>query len=83
MTSEVNADLTAKSDNAWKLRVYLFGGLVGLAVGLLAAYFYARVSEENESGQPNRIKTMDAMKLAVALLSVVRQITDLGAKRGD
>lgn len=83
MTSEVNADLTAKSNNAWKLRVYLFGGLVGLAVGFLAAYFYARVSEENGFAQPNRIKTMDALKLAVALLSVVRQITDLGAKRGD
>ena len=31
MTSEVHADLTAKSDTAWKRRVYLFGGLVGLA----------------------------------------------------
>ena len=83
MTSEVRADLPAKSDDAWKLRVYVFGGLLGLGVGLLAAYFYARVSEENGFEHPNRIKTMDALKLAVALLSVLRQITDLGAKRGD
>ncbi len=83
MTSEVCTDPPAKSETAWKLRVYLFGGLVGLMVGLLAAYFYARVSEENGVAQPNRIKTMDALKLAVALLSVVRQITDLGARRGD
>jgi NhaP-type Na+/H+ or K+/H+ antiporter len=83
MTSEVRADPPATSDTAWKLRVYLLGGLIGLLIGLLAAYFYARVSEENGFEQPNRIKTMDALKLAVALLSVVRQITDLGARRGD
>ena len=83
MTSELRADPPAKSETAWKLRVYLLGGLIGLMIGLLAAYFYARVSEENGFEQPNRIKTMDALKLAVALLSVVRQITDLGARRGD
>jgi gas vesicle protein len=66
----------------WKMRAYLAGGLIGLIVGLVAAYFYARVSEENEAEKPSRIKTMDALKLAVSLLSVVRQITDLGAGSG-
>jgi hypothetical protein len=67
------------STPSWKLRSYFIGGLIGLAVGLLAAYFYARVSEENGSNEPAKIKSMDAIKLGVALLSIVRQITDMGA----
>ncbi len=67
------------STPSWKLRSYLLGGLIGLAVGLMAAYFFARVSEENGSSGPAKIKSMDAIKLGVALLSIVRQITDMGA----
>jgi hypothetical protein len=55
--------------------------VIGLAVGILAAYFYARAAEENPELRPARIKTMDAMKLAVALLAIVRQVTDLGTQR--
>jgi len=67
------------STPGWKLRSYFIGGLIGLAVGLLAAYFFARVSEENGTDGPAKIKSMDAIKLGVALLSIVRQITDMGA----
>jgi hypothetical protein len=63
----------------WKPQVYLLGGLAGVIIGVLAAYFYARASEEISPRQPSRIKTMDALKLGVALLSLIRQITDLGA----
>lgn len=65
--------------SGWKTRSYFIGGLIGLAVGLLAAYFFARVSEENGSHGPAKIKSLDALKLAVSLLSLVRQITDIGA----
>lgn len=65
----------------WQSRVYLVGGLAGIIVGLLAAYFYVRATEESGSG-PVRIKSMDALSLAVALLALIRQITDLGAKSG-
>lgn len=67
------------SKPSWKFRSYVVGALIGLGVGLLAAYFFARVSEENGSDGPAKIKSMDVLKLAVALLSIVRQITDLGA----
>ncbi len=77
MTNEV----TTTDKNNWKSQIYLLGGLAGIAAGLLAAYFYVRASEENGDG-PTKIKSMDALSLAVALLSVIRQITDLGAK-GD
>lgn len=63
----------------WKMQTYIVGGLTGLALGLLSAYFFARVSEENELNGPSRISTIDTLKLAVAVLAIMRQITDLGA----
>lgn len=70
------------NDNGWKSQVYMLGGVFGLVVGLLAAYFYARASEESTPDRPSRIKTMDALKLGVSMLSLVRQITDLGVDGG-
>lgn len=72
-------DLPNGPRDNWKPQVYVAGGLGGLIVGFLAAYFYARASEETTPDQPTRIRTMDALKLGVSLLSLLRQITDLGA----
>jgi len=65
--------------DAWKFQVYLLGALIGLAVGLLAGHFYVRVSEESGQEGPAKLKTMDALKLAISVLGLVRQVTDLGA----
>jgi hypothetical protein len=78
----MTSDLPQTEEQDWKVRVYFLGGLAGLVVGLLAAYFYARVSQENGADKPARIHTMDALKLAVSVLAVLRQITDLGANSG-
>ena len=78
----MSGDLTTTPQNDWKPRVYLSGGLFGLLVGLMAAYFYARASEESTPEKPARIKTMDALKLGVSLLALLRQVTDLGADNG-
>jgi len=72
------SDLLNARNGDWKPRVYVVGGAAGVIFGLLAAYFYARASEENMLDHPPRIKTMDAIKLGVALLALVREITDLG-----
>jgi len=74
--------LPSLPETNWRTRTDLIGGLLGLMIGLLSAYLYARAAEENKALQPGRIKTMDALRLSVALLAIVRQITDLGA-RGD
>jgi len=74
----MTGDLPASQTN-WKTKIYVIGGVTGLVVGLLSAYFYARASEEHGVIEARGLKTMDALKLAVALLAIVRQITDLGA----
>lgn len=70
--------LPNNSSKSMKTRVYVVGGIAGLALGMLSAYLYARSAEEHGFAQPERIKTMDALKLAVALLAIIRQVTDLG-----
>lgn len=78
----MTGDLSTTPQDDWKPQVYVAGGLFGLLVGLMAAYFYARASEESTPDKPSRIKTMDALKLGVSMLALVRQITDLGADGG-
>jgi len=75
-------DMPAVNPSNWKTRTYVVGGIAGLALGMLAAYFFARVSEENGTDGPSRISAIDTLKLAVAVLGVIRQITDLGASNG-
>ena len=72
------SDLIRRSDDQWKSQVFIVGGVTGLLLGLVAAYFFARASEETGANGPSEIKTMDALKLAVSVLAIVRQITDLG-----
>lgn len=74
----MSENLPATTDN-WKTQTYVLGGIAGLVIGILAAYFFARVSEENGGEGPSRINTIDGLKLAVGILGIIRQITDLGA----
>lgn len=63
---------------------YIFGGVGGLALGLLSTYFFRRASSENEEG-PQPIQTAQLFGLALTLLTVLRQIAELGRppkKRG-
>jgi len=74
MTSNPLSRSSDKSDALF----YVVGGVLGLALGLLSAYLYLRAADEHEK-EPKQVKTMDAIKVAVALTALVRQITDLGA----
>ncbi|MBK8134985.1 MAG: hypothetical protein KA401_04985 [Anaerolineae bacterium] len=58
-------------------RPYLFGVIGGLFAGLLGAYFFDRASNENPEGrQP--VSTGQIFSIALALLTVLRQIAEMG-----
>ena len=82
MTTDTSPTQAPAHSDAWKFQVYLLGALIGLAVGLLAGHFYVRVSEESGQEGPAKLKSMDALKLAISVLGLVRQVTDLGAGGG-
>jgi hypothetical protein len=63
-------------DQSWKTRVLIAGGIVGALLGLGAGFLYVRVAEE--SGGPKKVSTGEAVKLAIAALGVVRQVSQLG-----
>ncbi len=67
----------------WRPRVFVFGGLIGAAVGLLSAYLYVRASEEHSgSSEPPEVPgTGDAVRLGTALLAIVRTVSEWGARR--
>ena len=73
----MNGEFLEKPKNNTK---YVVGGIVGLGIGLLAAYLFARASEENGNDDLH-IGTIDMIKLAVAVLAIVRQVADLGSKK--
>lgn len=65
----------------WKTQVYIIGAVVGLLLGLLSAYLYVRAARENSRvDRPKKVSTGDAMKLSLSLLTLIRQIAELGAK---
>ena len=65
----------------WKSRTYMLGALIGGAIGIIGAYLYARAAEEDvdrNGGQPAPIKTGTLLSLALAVISLIRQITEAG-----
>ena len=68
----------------WRTITYIVGAALGLVTGLVAAHMYTRAAEENgEAGMPVRLETGDAFKIGLAALTLVRQISALGAKRPE
>lgn len=57
----------------------VIGGVLGLAIGLLAAQMYSRAAEENEIEEPGKFGTMDLLRLTIALVAIVRQITEMAS----
>jgi hypothetical protein len=67
--------------DAWRKRVMVIGGLIGSLLGVAAAYLFIRAAEESGEGSPERVATGDAVKVGVSVMSLVRQIAELGARR--
>ncbi len=62
-----------------KTQNYLIGVAAGVLFGLLSAYMYNRASTDNgPSDGRNRVQTGEVLGLGLALLGVIRQITEMG-----
>jgi hypothetical protein len=62
----------------WKMKAVIVGGVMGALVGIGAAYLYIRNIEE--AGEAPHLATTDAMSIGVSLVSLVKQIANLGNK---
>ena len=70
--------LPSLPETSIRTRALVIGGVLGLVVGLLAAQLYARAAEENGQESP-KIGTMDILRLTIALVAIVRQITEMAS----
>ena len=65
-----------RSEIDWRAKALLVGGVVGALAGLGAAYLYIRNIEE--TGEKPALATKDAMTIGFSLLSLVKQVANLG-----
>lgn len=80
MSEISNTEITT----SWKSRTYINGAIIGLAVGALGAYLYARAAEEDaerNGGVPSKIPTAQLLSIALAVLGLIRQIAEAGKKK--
>ena len=76
------SNLLSQQDKASSARTqsYLIGAAAGLVFGLLSAYLYNRAARDNGpmSDGRNRVQTGEVIGLGLAMLGVIRQITEMG-----
>ncbi len=74
--------MSESNSDGWKTQTYIRGGMIGLLVGVFAAYLYARAAEESAAGNtPVRVGSSDLVKVSLGILGLVRQITELGNQK--
>jgi len=69
-----------------KARIIFAGAAVGAVLGLLSSYLYTRAAEESdnpEAGAPGSVSTGQALAVLLGILSLVRQIAELGKPKKD
>lgn len=64
----------------WRPRVFLIGGVIGAALGLLSAYLFVRAAEEAGKEAPEAPGAGDTVKLGLSLLGIIRTITEWGSR---
>jgi hypothetical protein len=67
----------AEENNNWKTKTLILGAAVGAIIGLGTGYLLTRTADET-GGQPPKITTGDAFKIALGVLGIVRGIASLG-----
>ena len=69
-----------------KARIIFAGAAVGAVLGFLSSYLYTRAAEESdnpEAGAPGSVSTGQALAVLLGILSLVRQIAELGKRKKD
>ncbi len=60
-------------------KTLIIGGLIGSALGILAAWLYVRAArEEEEAMPPQPVSPGKMVKLGLSIMEVLRQVTALG-----
>ena len=77
MEMQASTGMETELDNSWKTKTYIIGGVAGLLIGLGTAFLLVRSSDERVGGPPE-VSTMDALKVGVAVIGLVRGIAALG-----
>lgn len=68
--------LEKQSDSSWKVKTMVVGGLVGLLVGIGAAFLLTKRAEQK--GAPLAITPGKGVQLGVMLAGLLRSIMTLG-----
>ncbi len=79
--SQDNNIIPVASRGEFRARVLLMGGILGTVLGVVSAILYLRAAEETHGEDlPATPRPRDALRLGIALLAIIRSITDWGRK---
>ncbi|WP_299024371.1 hypothetical protein [uncultured Thermanaerothrix sp.] len=64
---------------SWKRNALIVGAVLGLISGILAAYLLIQRAEQSQAQV--KLTAQDGVKVGISVLSVLRQIAELGSGR--
>jgi hypothetical protein len=72
----MNQELSEQTQENWKMKVMVIGGLMGLVTGLAAAYLLVQRAEKAQE-QP-LLNSSEGVKLGLLVFGLLRQVSQLG-----
>jgi len=64
-------------------KALIMGGLVGSALGVLAAWLYMRAAREEEAVPPQAVPPGKMLKLGLSIMEVLGQVATLGERERE